>query len=86
MATSDKRNNNGHGGRRTNAGRKARQELHLKLAQARQLHSLTKYRRNLGNQGLTEEQVVSDLVAAEWAKILESFEEAAQEAQEPYIV
>lgn len=75
MSTNSKK----HGGHRTGAGRKVR--LHLRFARedARTIYLLTKMRRaNSGNQALTEEQVVMDLVGRAWEEIDREYEAAAE--------
>lgn len=77
------------GGRRPNAGRKrkaGRQRIQLSKEAARTLWVLTKHRRALFNKPeLTEEEVVTALIEAAWRDLDEAYQEAAEQAQEPYI-
>lgn len=69
------------GGKRRGAGRN-RQRLLLSKEAAKSLYILTKHRRALFNKPeLTEEDVVSDLIAAGWHELDEHYQEASLEAE-----
>ena len=81
----------GRGGPRVPAGgrprKKNRQRLELKPKTAKNLYWLTKYRRShFDKPDLIEEDVVDALVEAECERVLEFYDKAAEEAQEPYIL
>lgn len=73
------------GGKRPNSG-PPRRRLSLGRETAKSLQLLTKHRRAvLGNPTMSEEAVVAALVEAAWREVDQAYQ-AAETAQEPYIV
>ncbi len=79
----------GRSGRSRNGGRPRgpHQILRFNKKDAQIIYLLTKHRRALLNQpDLTHEQTVMALVENEWHELDSAYQEAAEIAQEPYIL
>lgn len=81
----------GWGGKRPNQGRKrgTKARVYLRLADedAKSLYLYTKHQRALLNKPeLTEEEIVGEWARQAWRELDRMYQEAAIEAQEPYIL
>jgi hypothetical protein len=71
---------NRHGGKRKGAGT-IRRNFHFSLQEARRIRGLYKIKRGL-TPNLTEEQMILSLVDAEWERIDQVYQQAAELAAE----
>ena len=79
----------GRGGKRRNAGRprEPRRVLTFSAKDAKVIEALTTHYQGILNQyELTEEQAVMRAVNRYWGEVDQSYQEAAEIAQEPYIL
>ncbi len=78
--------NHNSGGPRRGAG-PPRRNLSLSKADARTLHLLLKHQRGLrNNPALSAETLIGEWIDREWRELDQTYQAAAEEAQEPYIL